>query len=90
MTMTQTYQRSPEAFDAPLDEVVMLLNVHTGTYHQLNTVAGRIWDLLEQPRSLADLVNALMADYEVEEEECRAALANFLDQLGERHLLASA
>ena len=86
--MTETYQRSAEAFDAPLDEVVMLLNVPTGRYHELNGVAGRIWELLATPISADDLVGALTAEYDVAPEECRNQVMAFLEALRERKLLA--
>lgn len=86
--MEKVYQRSDEAFDAPLAEVVMLLNVGTGRYHELNAVAGRIWELLAAPRSEDDLVTALTAEYEVEPTECRIQVADFLEKLRARKLLA--
>ena len=88
--MTATYQRSAEAFAAPLDDSVMILNTPIGRYHELKGVAGRIWELLAEPRSENDIVTVLLSEYEIGETECRAEVVAFLDKLRERKLLTGA
>jgi hypothetical protein len=85
--MVETYQRSSESFDAPVAESVMLLNVGTGRYHELNAEAGRIWELLATPKTVDELVLALTSEFEVGVEECRTEVMAFLARLRERKLL---
>lgn len=85
--MHQSLQRAADVFAAPLEEDTLLLNVATGRYHGLNSVAARIWDLLAEPTDEERLVAALLAEFEVTPEACRAEVAAFLASLRERGLL---
>lgn len=47
----------------------------------LNELAGFLWDLLPEAETEQDLVNAVLAEYEVSEEEARGDIREFLDKL---------
>lgn len=47
------------------DELVLLDTRHD-TYYTLNRVAGRLWDLLASPKTTAELVRFLRAEYDVD------------------------
>jgi hypothetical protein len=49
--------------------------------------AAEVWDLLDQPRTLADLVGALAERYAVGEDELRTDLVAVLDDLGAKGLV---
>ena len=68
------------------DEGVMF-NVETGSYHALSDVGTRIWELLEAPHSAAGLTQALVEEFDVDAEVCRAAVIDFLRALAERRLV---
>jgi len=85
--MDKPIQRSSEAFAAPLDDTVLLLNAETGRYHGLNPVAARIWDLLAEPITQDALITRLLAEFEVSPEECGDQVSTFLGDLRERGLL---
>ena len=59
------------------DELVMMDPVQ-GKYFSLNSVATRIWDLLEQPLSVDELCMKLIDEYDVEPERCRAEVGECL------------
>ena len=46
-------------------DATVLMDVASGQYFTLNDVAGRVWGLLATPRSLADLITELAAEYDV-------------------------
>lgn len=85
--MDEPIQRSSEAFAAPLDDSVLLLNAETGRYHGLNPVAARIWDLLAEPITQDALIAKLLTEFDVSPEECRDQVSAFLGDLRERGLL---
>lgn len=45
-----------------------ILNLESGIYYGLDSVGSRVWELLQQPRLLADIERCLLAEYEVEPE----------------------
>lgn len=47
----------------------------------LNEVAGRIWGLLDGGRTLGDLRDALVEEFEVDAAQAEADLVEFLGQL---------
>jgi PqqD family protein of HPr-rel-A system len=85
--MHQSLHRAADVFAAPLEDDTLLLNVTTGRYHGLNPVAARIWELLAEPTDEERLVAALLEEFEVTPEACRAEVAAFLASLRERGLL---
>ena len=55
----------------------VLLHLDTGVYFGLDPVGTRIWQLLQEHRQLQDVLPALVQEFEVEEEQCRADLLQF-------------
>ena len=47
----------------------------------INEVGTRIWDLLDGQRSLKDIVECLLNEYDVTQEEAEKALARFVQEL---------
>lgn len=64
-----------------------LLDVEVGGYYELNAVGTVLWDFLAEPRTVDDLVDHLVARYQVTREQCQADVAAFLDALRARGLL---
>jgi hypothetical protein len=60
-----------------LDGEAVLLNLTTGTYFSLNPVGTRMWQLIAESRSLANMLDTLLLEYEVD----RAVLENDLFEL---------
>lgn len=55
----------------------------------LNETGAFLWKLLQEERSDAALVNALLEAYDVEESVARTAVQGFLDMLKKKDLLES-
>ena len=53
----------------------------------LNELGAFIWDLLPQAETEDDICKAVLEAYEVSEEEARADIAEFLDQLKKLNIL---
>jgi hypothetical protein len=70
-----------------LDGEMVLLNLASGVYFGLDPVGTRIWGLIAEQRSPAEIVTMLTAEYEVDAETCDADLWNLLDTLAENELI---
>jgi len=64
-----------------------ILNLSNGTYYGLNPLASRVWTLIQQPVSLRDLRDALLAEYDVDEATLDADLCTFLTRLFDERLV---
>jgi hypothetical protein len=65
----------------------VLLSFDTGRYYGLEGTAQAVWRLLETPRSLADLVEALVGSHDVDRAQCRRDLVPFLEDLAREGLV---
>lgn len=67
---TVKYGRNSKTISGRLDDELVMMDIEQGKYFSLNPVATRIWELLESPRSLEDLCDILMDEYDVEKGQC--------------------
>jgi hypothetical protein len=44
----------------------IILNLDSGVYYGLNPVGARIWDLIQVPRTVREVRDAVLNEYEVE------------------------
>lgn len=65
----------------------ILLDIDSGDFFQLNKSAARIWNLVEQPISFADLCASLEEKFEIGAADCRLDVAHFVGELCERRIL---
>jgi hypothetical protein len=72
---------------AELDDEVVLLNVETGTYFGLDAIGSRIWRLLAQGAAEGDILERLLAEYDVEPAQLRSDLSGFLGVLTAKGLV---
>ncbi len=65
----------------------VVLNLQSGTYFGLNPMGARIWELIQKPAKVSDVLHELLEEYEVDASLCEADLVSFLNQLREQNLL---
>ena len=65
----------------------VILGMHDSTYHGLDPVGARIWALVQEPRSLASVVETLTAEYDVTAERAMTDLVALAGTLIQRGLL---
>lgn len=79
--------RSEEPVAVEVDRTVVMMSVDQGMYFGLEGVGPRVWSLLEQPRSVRQLCDALMNEFEVTPEVCRREVGTFLEELRRAQLV---
>ena len=70
-----------------LGEESAILNMKNSVYYGLNEVGTRVWNLLGEPRSVGQLRDALMDEYDVEESLCEKDLFALLERLQNEGLI---
>ncbi|CAN7198950.1 PqqD family protein [Mesorhizobium amorphae] len=63
-----------------------LLNLKSNIYYSLNSVGAYIWDLIQEPRRIADIRSAVLTRYDVDPERCKADVDGLLKGLTEAGL----
>lgn len=85
--VADTVQVSPHQASCDLGGEAAILNVETGTYYGLDNVGARIWQLLEEPRRIADIRDTIVAEYDVTPDRCEQDLLKLLDDLADAGLV---
>jgi hypothetical protein len=87
ITLDSVVTRNDDIVAGVVDADVMMMSIESGKYYHLNTSAGRIWDMLEQPRTVSELCEMLSKDYKVTPEACQKDVLHFLDELASRKIV---
>jgi len=58
-----------------------ILNLESGVYYGLDAVGARVWHLLQEPRTVQDIRETLLMEYEVERDRCERDLLALLQEL---------
>jgi Coenzyme PQQ synthesis protein D (PqqD) len=78
---TDLIERDPGMVHAAVDGEAVMMSIAQGSYFGLNSVGADIWALLETPTSIDEIQRHLLAEYEVDESECRREIVRFVDEL---------
>ncbi len=81
IALTTIVARSDEIIFDEMDNKVVMMSLEQGEYFGLNAIGSRIWALLEQPMTVAELCRQLVASYVVEAATCQQETINFLQEL---------
>jgi hypothetical protein len=66
---------------------VAILDLKAGVYYGLDAVGARIWSLIQEPRTVNEIRNILLEEYEVEPEHCERDLLALLRRLADEGLV---
>jgi hypothetical protein len=78
---------SSELVSANLDGEVVILGFKSGLYYGLDRVGVFVWDLLQQPRKISDIRDAIFEQYDVELTHCERDLLALLMELADKQLI---
>lgn len=70
-----------------VDGDVVVLDLKGGSYYKVNGSGAVLWELLAEPRTPEELVEALVARYDVDRPRALADVATFLDDMRAQQLL---
>jgi hypothetical protein len=76
-----------ENLSCDLQGEAVVLNLGTGIYFGLNPLGARIWELIQKPTKVGDVLDELLKEYKVDPSECQADLLAFLSQLRSQDLV---
>jgi hypothetical protein len=77
----------PEMLSTEFDQETVLMSISAGAYYGLEGPARSVWNLLETPQTLNQLVDRLLGEYDVSREDCAADVERFLGELDREGLL---
>ena len=66
---------------------VAILHLKAGVYYGLEAVGARIWSLIQEPKTIAEIRDILVSEYEVEPNRCESDLIKLLQILKDEGLI---
>ena len=70
-----------------LAQEVVILDVKSGIYYGLNEVGARVWNLIQEARSVSEVCAILLEEYEVDPERCEHELLLLFQDLATKGLI---
>ena len=70
-----------------IDDEKVMMSVEKGQYYGLDPIGSRVWELIEKPIKVSDLIDALLLKYDVDRETCERDVLAFLEDLYEDGIL---
>ena len=70
-----------------MDGEKVMLSIEKGKYFNLGELGGDIWKYIKDPIQVDTLINELLAEYEVDPEECEVHVKDFINQLQHQGLV---
>ena len=83
------YERLADLMEAELGDELVALDPDGGKCFGFNNVATSVWRHLEEPKTFDQLRDALLEEYDVDQEQCTRELKELLDDLSEKGLVAA-
>jgi hypothetical protein len=65
----------------------VIMDIKSGAYLGLNSTGARIWNLVQQPRKVSEIRDAICKEYDVESDRCENDVLSLLRQMAARGLL---
>ncbi|WP_404926033.1 PqqD family protein [Mesorhizobium sp. ORM16] len=75
-----------EAVACEFGDGLALLNLKSNIYYSLNGVGTFIWELIQEPKPIAEIRRAVLARYDVDAERCKADVDALLKGLADSGL----
>lgn len=82
VTIDSVVRTSPQQVACELGDEVVILSLANGTYYGLDPIAGRVWTLLGEGRSLGAIRDTLLDEYSgVDYDQCTRDVLALVEQL---------
>ena len=94
MTLTtkneKHFIRNPDLVATDMDGDTVMMDIEQGKYYGISSVGSRVWELLENPVTLSEIVRTICAEFDVGRSTCGADMMQFLSDLESHKLISQA
>ena len=85
--MSAKYIQNKTVIQSKIGDEVVMLDMDSGFYFGLNSVASIIWMKLESAKSFEEVVNELLEEFSIDRQTCVNDTRVFWDQLLEKNII---
>lgn len=87
LTLHSRVQARNTILSQKLDDDTVMANIESGFYFGVNRTSRRIWELLAEPTTIAEICLQLQAEYEVDAATCEMQALEFVRELSREGLV---
>lgn len=80
-------KRNQEILFTDMEDDMVMMGLKQGKYFHLNSTGTSVWKLLENVTTIADIVDSLMFEYEIDKELCQQEVNTLVQKLVEEELI---
>jgi hypothetical protein len=89
ITLDTIVRKNDDIFTGTIDNEMVAMSVQSGKYYQLNKTGSRILGLLDNPRSIRELCEAMQSNYMVDGDICREDILEFIGEMAKLNLITA-
>lgn len=81
LSLKTTVMASSQQISCPLGDESAILNMKNNVYYGVNPVGASVWNLLKEPKTVAEIRDAIAEEYDVDRERCESDLIALLEHM---------
>ena len=87
IVLESVVQAVKEQVSSDLGDEVAILGLRRNVYYSLDGVGRHVWEMVQSPRPVSEILELLLARYAVEPARCREDLLRLLHQMQDEGLI---
>ncbi|MDP9328346.1 MAG: PqqD family peptide modification chaperone [Actinomycetota bacterium] len=87
LSLRSQVRAAPEQVSSDVAGETVILELGRGVYYGLADVGARVWELLREPRTVGEIRDIVVSEYDVEPERAGADLLSLLAEMQTRELV---
>ena len=76
-----------EVVSCDLDGEAAILDIKDGIYYGLDPVGAKIWNLIQKPMVLEEVIKIILNEYEVDKDQCTNDVFELIEELLDNRLV---
>lgn len=88
MNLMRKFSAAPDVVARSVGDETVILDLASGTYFGLDPVGARMWQLMESGKSLAEICDQMMGEYDVARDTLERDALALADDLANKKLIA--
>lgn len=78
---------SSDQLSSSIGGETVILGIKAGRYYGVGDVAARVWQMIQEPRRVTDVRDAIVAEYEVDPAVCESDLLQLFERMADARLI---
>ena len=87
LSLQSTVMVTSEQVSCPLGDESAILNMKNSVYYGVNPVGATVWNLLKEAKTVSEIRDAILDEYDVDQVRCEKDLFALLEEMRSEGLI---